>query len=167
MKPLKIITDPNKILRQKSVKVKNFDNALRNLIEKMIFTMQENNGVGLSAIQIGKPLKIVIVEFAPQLISKKQRELLNAHQPMPLTILINPKITKLSKQTHIAPEGCLSLPDVEVKIERPSEVSIIAQDINGEKIRIRAKNYHARILQHELDHLEGVLIIDKAKNAKI
>jgi peptide deformylase len=166
MKTLKVITEPNQLLHKESKKVKKFDDYLENLASKMIEIMRKNGGVGLSSVQVGKLLKMVVVEYLPEFMTKENRIKLNAHEPLPLTILVNPKITKLSKETNVGCEGCLSLPETELNIIRPNEISLIAQNIKGEKIRIRARNYLARIILHEIDHLDGILITDRAVNEK-
>lgn len=166
MNKLKVITEPNKILHTRSQKVKKFDDSLEILAKQLIEIMRENSGVGLSAVQVGKLLRMVVVEYLPEFMTKENRIKLNAYEALPLTVLVNPKITKISKETNIGCEGCLSLPQKELNIVRPNEISLIAQNIKGEKIRVRARNYHARIIMHELDHLEGILITDKIHEEK-
>jgi len=163
-KKLNVVTVPNPLLHQKSAKVKKFDKSLKDLALAMVEIMKANNGVGLSAVQVGKLIKLTVVEYIPQNMDEESKKALKAHRPFPLTFLVNPKITKFSKTTHIGDEGCLSLPEVEVPVKRAVEINVLAQDLEGNRIKIRARDYHARILQHEIDHLNGILITDKIKN---
>ncbi len=160
---MKIFTEPNKILHKPSKKVKKFDEKLTRLALDMVETMRTQNGVGLSAIQVGKPIRLSVIEFKPKKMDQECVDELRANEPVPLTILVNPKITKYSRNKYTADEGCLSLPGLEIPIERSLEVNVLAQDIEGNKIKIRAKDFYARILQHEIDHTNGILITDKFK----
>lgn len=160
---MKIITEPNPKLHKPSKKVKVFDQKLIDLALQMVDMMREHNGVGLSAVQIGKNIRLSVIEYKPRKMDKECIEELRAQDPIPLTILVNPKITKYSKDKHTADEGCLSLPNTEIPVERASEINVLAQDIEGNRIKIRAKNFFARVLQHEIDHTNGILITDKIK----
>lgn len=164
MEKLKIITEPNKILHQKCNKVKVFDAKLEKLAQNMTETLFANNGVGLAAPQIGKVVKMIVIEFNPERFkdtdTDKKDEEIN-EKPIPLTILINPKIISFSRETEVQEEGCLSLPKIEIPIKRACTVKVLAQDITGNRIKIKAKGLFARALQHEIDHLEGILITDK------
>lgn len=166
MSKLNIITEPNKILHKKCAKIKKFDEKLRKLVLDMTETMRAGNGAGLAAPQIGKLIKIICIEYDPDKTDENYKKKLRAYEAIPLTILINPKITKASNETYIGPEGCLSLPGVELNIKRSCEISVIAQDSTGKKIRIRARDFFARLLQHEIDHLDGILITGKKKKIK-
>lgn len=162
---LPILTKPNPILHQKCTKVKTFDQDLENLAQNMVETLFENHGVGLSAPQIGRLEKIIVVEFnrtrfideidEDEKTSKKNTIII------PLTILVNPKVISFSKTKEVHEEGCLSLPKIELSIERSSEIKVLAQDLKGNRIKIRAKGLFCRVLQHEIDHLSGILITDK------
>lgn len=156
----KIITEPNSLLHKKSSKVKKFDEKLKNLAIEMIEIMRANDGVGLSAIQIGKPVKLCVIEYNPEKMDPEYMDEMLAYNKIPLTILVNPKITKFSKINHIAQEGCLSCPGKSIEKKRSSEVNVLAQDLNGKKIKVRAHDFHARVLQHEIDHTNGILITD-------
>lgn len=137
----------NQILHQKSLPVQKLDADLRNLISQMKETMKENNGIGLAAVQTGNPLRIVICEVNDKIYS-----------------LVNPEIIKSSSKTSILEEGCLSLPDTFGEVERPEKIVVKAINLDGKKIKIKAFGLLARVLQHEIDHLDGILFIDKAKN---
>lgn len=152
IKQVSYIPDP--ALKQTSKKVALFDEKLKNLIQDMIDTMRQKNGVGLSACQIGVSKKVVVIEYNP---ANSEEE------KIPLTILINPKITNFSKETEIADEGCISVPGVELPVERALKITVLAQDIEGKRFRLRTSGLFARVIQHELDHLNGELFIEKAK----
>lgn len=162
MNKLKIVTN-KKFLHQKSKKIKKFDKKLEQLACDMIEIMKEKDGVGLSAVQIGKLIKMTVVEYNPQKMDKEYINELKAYDSIPLTIIVNPKITFYSKEKYIADEGCLSLPETILPISRSNEIHVLAYDLKGNRIKIRAKNFFARVLQHEIDHLEGILITDRAK----
>lgn len=140
----KIITLENPILRQKAKRVKHFDASIKRLVEDMIVTMHAANGVGLAAPQIAQSLRILVAEYE----DRKET-------------LINPEIIKMSGE-QIGPEGCLSIPGyVGENIKRAMLVLVKGRDVNGKEVRIRAEGYFARILQHEIDHLDGILYLDR------
>ena len=139
----------NKLLRQRSLPVNKIDASIKSLISKMIVYMKQNDGVGLAAIQIGTPLRIIVCEVNDKIYS-----------------LINPEIIKTSAETSILEEGCLSVPNSFGEVERPEKVVIKATTGEGKKIKLKTYGLLARVLQHEMDHLDGVLFIDKAKNIK-
>lgn len=168
---LKIFTEPNAILHQKCRKVADFDDKLKKLAQDMVETLRSNKGIGLAAPQIGKLIRLIVIEFEPDKFSEeeKAKTKIKSKDKIPLTILINPKITKLAKETSISPEGCLSLPGREIPVARPVKANVLAKDLTGKRLKIRAKGLFARILQHEIDHLSGILITDrmiKSKNKK-
>jgi len=145
---MEILTgEKNKTLRQKSLPVRHINSDVRTLIQQMKKVMEENNGVGLAAIQIGEPTRIVICELNDKFYT-----------------FINPEITKFSQETSVMEEGCLSLPNIYGEVERPKKISLKAINFNGKKIKIKAFGLLARVIQHEIDHLDGILFIDKAKN---
>lgn len=147
-KLLKILHEPHPILRKKAepINVKDWNpKKLHQLANDMVFTMKKAPGVGLAAPQIGKSIRLIVVE----------------HSPEPL-ILINPKIIKHSLRKDTLEEGCLSVPNKYGVVKRYKSVKIKAQNLNGEKVEIEAKGFLAEIFQHEVDHLNGVLYVDKA-----
>ncbi len=151
-KILKIVTHPDPILRKKSKEIdlerlKNKD--FQKLCDDMILTMKEKDGVGLAAPQIGKNIRIIVV-------STKEGPV----------CAINPTITKKSLLKEWDEEGCLSVPDTFGKVRRHKNVICCFVDREGNKRSIDAKGFMARIFQHEIDHLNGTLFIDKAKNIK-
>jgi len=142
---MKIVIYPNPILGEKTKKIKDpLDPKIQQLIKNMFKTMKKNNGVGLSAPQIGKSLQICVIE-----------ENKNPY------ILINPKITSASKDSEVAEEGCLSFPGKFLPIARYSKVKVRYLNEKGERCKIKADNLLSRILQHEIDHLNGELFINK------
>lgn len=145
---LKIITYPNPILREKSQNVADVLNEeIQALIPEMIETMKAKDGVGLAAPQIGKNIRLVVIE----------------HKDKTLTI-INPQIIKKSLLKEWDEEGCLSLPHKYGQIKRHKNITIKYLDENGKKQILKANGLLARIIQHEIDHLDGILLIDKARN---
>ncbi|MGC8880742.1 MAG: peptide deformylase [Minisyncoccia bacterium] len=147
---MEIITgENNPILRQKSKVVEHFNQEVFSLIEKMKKTIKENNALGLAAIQIGVPSRVIVCRIDEN-----------------FKVFINPEIIKFSQQEEIFPEGCLSLPGYYGEVIRPKTIVLEAQNENGKKIKIKAFGLLARVIQHEIDHLNGVLFIDKAKNIK-
>lgn len=145
--------DPN--LRVKAHEVSEFNvPELQELTQDMRQIMKDNIGMGLAAPQVGDPRRIIIVEYPGDDEGKGA---------VPFTVLINPKIISKNKETNEMNEGCLSIPYVEVPISRATSVTVAAQDISGKEIKIKAKGVFARILQHEIDHLNGKLILDYEK----
>ncbi len=149
---------PNEILRQKTHSVRTFGSDLQPLANDMRAVMKANNGMGLAAVQVSDLRRLIIVEYPGD---AEENE-----KSIPFTILINPKVTKASKETSTMKEGCLSVPSVEIPIARAREVTVLAQNIKGDSVKIRAKGIFARILQHEIDHLNNILIVDYAKDVK-
>lgn len=161
---LKIFTVPNKVLSRKANKVDIFDDRLIDLIKKMRITQAKNNGIGLSAPQVGYSLRLAVIEFDPKNISQIGENVKNNNilEKIPLTILINPQIIWHSRETEIKEEGCLSLPGIELPVKRYKEIEILNQNQKGKKKKIKAKGVISRIIQHEIDHLNGILITDRA-----
>ncbi|CRG99289.1 peptide deformylase, putative [Plasmodium relictum] len=149
-KEIKIVKYPNPILRKKCEEVVNFDENLKNTIRSMFNIMYENKGIGLSAPQVNISKRIIVWNA---LYEKRKAE--NER------IFINPSIVEQSLIKTKAVEGCLSFPNIEGKIERPSIVSISYFDLNGNKHLKILKGIHSRIFQHEYDHLNGILFIDR------
>ena len=145
MTVLEVVTYPNPVLRQPTVDVSKFDERLNQLTNDMIDTMRHYKGVGLAAPQIGVLEKLFVVEFEESLIT-----------------FINPSIINpLGSEKDY--EGCLSIPDLKVHVERPTHIEVAYQDINGQSKTQHFDGFLARVIQHEFDHLNGVLIIDKGK----
>jgi peptide deformylase len=149
-----IFTEPNKILRQISKPVDQITKEDQNLMDDMLETMYAANGIGLAAIQIGIPKRIIVMD-----ISKDK----NNKEPM---YFVNPVIKEkdLNKSTY--EEGCLSVPDQFAEIERSSKCDVEYLDYNGEKKFLKAEGILATCIQHEIDHLEGILFIDYLSKLK-
>ena len=156
---LKIVTSPDPILFRKAKQVKIFDEKLKKLTEKMNPVMHKADGMGLAAPQIGQSIQLAILEYIPREEDKEK------HEPIPFTVLINPKIIRKSKEMNTVEEGCLSLPDVNLDIPRHNEITVIFQDLEGSRKRINAKGLLSRMIQHEVDHLNGILITDRHTDA--
>lgn len=164
MSKLEILTDPNPILHEHCKKVKIFNNDLKKIANDMAETVSNVHGtIGLAAPQIGHKIRLIVIEFDPKkYLSNADSKNLN-QKAIPLTILVNPKITWRSKAKEAGDEGCMSLPDIELPIGRHLEIHVSACNLDGKSIKIRANGYFARVLQHEIDHLEGILITDLCK----
>jgi len=148
MSILPIVTIPDPILRQVSDPVEEVDGAVRKLIDDMLETMYAAPGIGLAAVQVGIPRRLLVLDVADEGEDKK-----------PLA-LINPEIVALGSTTRVYEEGCLSIPDVRVDIERPETVTVRYIDRDGKQQELAADGLLATAIQHELDHLDGQLIID-------
>ena len=149
-----IITEPNKILRQVSKPVEKVGDEERKLMKDMLETMYQANGIGLAAIQIGVPKRIIVMDIS------KENEKKNP------IFLVNPVIISRSSDTSVYEEGCLSLPGHFAEIERPAECKVEYIDYDGKKKEIKAKGLLSTCIQHEVDHLNGVLFIDYLSKLK-
>lgn len=147
----------NPILRKKTRKVTTFNRDLQTLIDNMIETMRVASGVGLAAPQIDQPLRLTVVESLPDY-DEEGEEIEGTRD---LFVLVNPEIVWQSEEMVSGIEGCLSIPGWVGEVDRHKSVRIKAQDRNGKKLRLKFNGWTARIVQHEVDHLEGVLYIDK------
>lgn len=136
------------------------------LIKKMRETMTKAVGIGLSANQVGLNLRMFVVQISdkPLQRDKNNKIILPLSDEMKFYAVFNPEIIKFFKKTSVMEEGCLSVPEIYGEVERPEKIILVGQDKNGEKIRINADGLLARVFQHETDHLNGILFIDKAKN---
>lgn len=155
MAKLQILTDPNPILRTKATQVDNFDDETKQHIQDMLALLRTLPGYGLAAPQVGIQKRIIIVENNQ--LDEDGKPVKNA---IPLTILINPKITKYSSKKCSFEEGCFSVPLYRGDVIRPEKIRIQTQNEKGEKLQINASGLLARVLQHEIDHLDGVLFTD-------
>lgn len=151
---LDIVTFPDPFLRLKAKQVTKFDSELQTLIDNMFETMRAAPGVGLAAPQIGESLRLIVVEYTDE-------EDENAKPKK--YVLVNPEIVKRSEETITDLEGCLSVPGLAGTVERHQAVTIKAKNRFGKPLKIKAEDWLARIFQHEIDHLDGVLYIDRAE----
>ena len=149
-----ILTEPNKLLRQISVTVKKVGDEERKLMDDMLDTMYAAPGIGLAAIQIGIPKRIIVMDIGRD----KEKK-----GPM---YFVNPVIKNKNSEKAIYEEGCLSVPDQFAEIERPSKCEVEYLDYNGKKQLLKADGLLAICIQHEMDHLEGILFIDYLSKLK-
>jgi len=150
----RILKSDESLLRKKAKKVKNFDAGLKALVEDMVETMHSANGVGLAAPQIGVSQRVIVVQLP------EDDEELEAGK---LFALVNPEIAEASAECEAGEEGCLSVPGFVGEVKRATAVRLKAQTVNGRPIRMDVKGYLARVFQHEIDHLDGVLFIDRVE----
>lgn len=149
-----ILTVPNPILKQVSAPVAEVTDATRALMDDMLQTMYAAPGIGLAAIQIGEPLNIIVMDLARDGEDKHPR------------FFVNPEILESVEQTQPYNEGCLSVPDVYEDIDRPERVQVTYLDYNGERVTEWAEGLYAVCIQHEMDHLKGVVFIDYLSRLK-
>jgi peptide deformylase len=149
-----ILIIPDKRLRQVSEPVKKIDAGIRKLAEDMLETMYDAPGIGLAAIQVGAPKRVVTMDLA-----KKD-------EPKNPQVFINPEILWSSEEMATYEEGCLSIPEYYGDVERPAQVTVKYLDLDGEPRELEASGLLATCLQHEIDHLNGVLFIDHLSKLK-
>jgi len=148
-----VVDNPNerRILRAKAKKVSRFDASLERLVADMWETMREAPGVGLAAPQVGESIRVLVAEYEDEAVA-----------------LVNPEIIKRSEDEELGTEGCLSIPGyVGDDVARALGVTVKARDPKGKEIRVKAEGWFARILQHEIDHLDGVLYTDRIPASKV
>ncbi|MHB1354612.1 MAG: peptide deformylase [Anaerolineae bacterium] len=153
-----ILTAENPLLRQKSKKVNRFGDALRQLVSDLFDTLHAANGLGLAAPQIGVLQRVFIVELAAEYDEKGIET-----TPLERYTLINPEFIRMRGEEEME-EGCLSVPGYRGKVKRATEVTIKGYDLHGKEIRIRADDLLAHAFQHEYDHLEGILYLDRLES---
>ena len=153
-----VYDDPQ--LRNKSHRVRRATPALRELIDDMINTMRAAHGIGLAAIQVGVPERVIVIEVAEEIEDEEEEN--NQEQPRPKRqyVVVNPEIAHASSDTEEGIEGCLSVPGLVGEVDRHLAVTVKGLDAEGRKVRIKADGLLARVLQHEIDHCDGVLFID-------
>ncbi len=149
-----IVTHPAQVLRRKAQKVSDFGPDLQSLIDDMVETMREAPGVGLAAPQVGVSQRVIVVEFGDEEDETK---------PPKLYAVVNPEIVRLETEIEMGTEGCLSIPGFVGDVERPLGAVVKGMNRRGQPLRIKAQGWLARIFQHEIDHLNGVLFIDRAE----
>ncbi|MGY8652443.1 MAG: peptide deformylase [Verrucomicrobiia bacterium] len=159
---LPIVNYGDPVLRARGARIETFDSELHELVENMLETMDEAHGVGLAAQQIGKAIQLTVIDVTevsdrPSTLELNGKEV-NIEEYMPL-ILINPELKPFGKRIP-GPEGCLSFPEIYDDINRPESVSVKAQDEDGELLEFTCGGLLARVIQHETDHLKGILFID-------
>ncbi|HEX8281299.1 MAG TPA: peptide deformylase [Chthoniobacterales bacterium] len=164
---LPIVKYGDPVLRAKGRRIEQVDERIRELASDMLETMNAVNGVGLAAQQVGEALQLTVVDISgvenrPSTM-KLNGEEVDPETEMPL-VLINPELT-LESETVLGPEGCLSFPEINADIVRSERVLAKAETLDGERVEIEASGLLARALQHEVDHLNGILFIDRMSSA--
>ena len=139
---VRMFGDP--VLKTRAAPVESFDDALAHLAEDMLVTMHEHEGVGLAANQVGRLKRVLVAAMEDE-----------------QYVIVNPVVEEAAETTERALEGCLSIPGIQVEVERPTGITISGQNATGAPLRIETLGLLARILQHEMDHLDGVLILDR------
>lgn len=152
IKPLIILPDP--VLRQISKPVERIDAPLQRLAADMLDTMYDAPGIGLAAIQVGEPLRLLVIDLSKE------------DEPNAPQAFINPEIVERSADRSVYEEGCLSIPDYYAEVERPATVRVKYLDLHGNQHEVAAEGLLATCLQHEIDHLDGVLFIDHISRLK-
>lgn len=155
---MKILTHPNPLLRQKAKVITDFDEKIKDFADKLTKMMLTHDGVGLAAPQVGESIRLIAVN-----IEKKKDYPDWLTMPM---VLINPYLLQISTDQVEMDEACLSLPGLYGCVWRPEEVIVTAQDIHGQTLHIETGGWFARVLQHEIDHLNGILFVDRINDKK-
>ena len=174
MSILPIIEIPDPRLKQISTRVDNFDEQLKILAADMFETMYEAPGIGLAAVQVGVPIRLLVIDLQPEDEEAEAEECTahggHSHSHKPLKreprVFINPEILEESEETTIYNEGCLSVPEIYAEVERPSRIRARWQDLDGAVHEEDIDDMLATCLQHEMDHLEGVIFIDHLSRLK-
>lgn len=157
---LDLVTIPDPLLRKKSISVDLVDDAIRSLMDDMVETMYHDQGVGLAAVQIGVLKRIIVVDIDDR---DKEFKLPDGFFPLKM---VNPEITKYSETQCSLTEGCLSVPGEFLEVTRPDFVEVKYLNENGESKTVECHGWFARVIQHELDHLDGKLLVDYMSSVK-
>jgi peptide deformylase len=152
-----IVTSPAPVLRTRAHKVREVTPEIRQLLDDMVDTMRAAPGVGLAAPQVGVSQRLIVVEYADEDESPD-----GAAKPPKLFAMVNPEIARCSAETVAGTEGCLSIPGYLGVVDRATSVTVKGLNRIGQPVRVKATGWLARIFQHEIDHLDGVLFIDRA-----
>ena len=150
--PLELHYLGDRVLRKATKRVAKVDDGIRDIAQKMLQTMYSEAGIGLAAPQVGIHKQILVVDTDPDE---------SSNQPL---VLINPKIIRESKQMACGQEGCLSIPGIFLDVIRPAAIEVSFKDANGRPQKIQASELLARVIQHEMDHLHGVMFVDRVEN---
>jgi peptide deformylase len=150
--PLEIHYLGDRVLRQPAKRIAKIDDNIRTSIKEMLQTMYSADGIGLAAPQVGINKQLIVIDCEPD------------RKDTPALVLINPKITRYSSQTCNSDEGCLSIPGVYLEVNRPEAVEVTYKDENGKPQKLQASGLLARAIQHEMDHLNGVMFVDRVEN---
>ena len=150
----KIVYYGDKRLVSDNEDVQEIDDGIRKIVKKMVRTMFKRNGIGLAAPQVGINKRIVVIDTS---FGEDRDHIL---------VLINPQITQKGQETVVMEEGCLSFPELYIPVERSRSISVKAVSLRGEQLQFEATDYFARVIQHEVDHVNGVLMIDRVSPEK-
>ncbi len=164
-----ILFSNDPLLHEPSRRVRGLDERVRELIDDMIETMREADGIGLAAVQVGVPERVVVIEIPVVREGEEEAEEAPGHalsgvEETELYVLINPEVVRASRELEEGVEGCLSVPGWAGEVERHREVVVEAVDRQGREVRLKAEGLLARVLQHEIDHCQGVLYIDRIED---
>ncbi|MBD2667328.1 peptide deformylase 1 [Richelia sinica FACHB-800] len=151
--PLKLHYLGDRVLRQPAKRITKIDDELRQLVRQMLQTMYSEDGIGLAAPQVGINKQLIVIDCEPD------------NPDSPPLVLINPTIKQVSKEACMAQEGCLSIPGVYMDVKRPLEVEIAYKDENGRPKTLKATDLLGRCILHEMDHLNGVVFVDRVENS--
>lgn len=154
MAKLKVYEYPHPVLKKKAETVVSVDNEVRKFLDDMLETMYASNGCGLAAPQVGVSKRVVVIDITHE-----------GEEPAPI-YMVNPEIIWKSDETKICEEGCLSLPSLRAEVERPASIKVKYLDYDGKDCELLVEDFLAVAVQHELDHLEGVLYIDHISRLK-
>jgi peptide deformylase len=164
---LEIVQYGDPVLRAKGKRIEHVDDRVRELAQNMIETMHAANGVGLAAQQVGEPVQLTVLDVS-QVEDRPTTMKLKGHDVDPATamplILVNPQV-ELGREAESGTEGCLSFPEITGEIDRAISIRVRAQDLNGDPVEIETSGFLARAIQHEVDHLNGILFIDRMSSA--
>lgn len=150
--PLQVLQLGDRVLRQPAKRVSKVDASLRQLIRDMLQTMYSENGIGLAAPQVGIHKQLLVIDIDPE-----------EAATLPL-VLINPVLKRASRDLALDQEGCLSIPGVFLDVKRPEAIEVAFKDETGRPQKLEANDILARVIQHEMDHLNGVLFVDRVEN---
>ena len=153
-----IVTLPDPVLRRKARAVNKFDKELQTVIDDMIETMRDAPGVGLAAPQIGLSERLIVVEYY----ENEEAEEAEDEARKKVWVMLNPEIVKASEEKVMGVEGCLSIPNLVGEVERHETIQIKGQNRRGQPMKVKATGWLARIFQHEIDHVNGVVFTDRA-----
>ena len=160
-----ILTEPNKILREKSLFVEKVEKDLQKLMDDMLETMYEAPGIGIAAIQVGVPKRVIVMDIGSRNTSETLNDKTHIEKKNPICF-VNPEIIEKSVHNSTYEEGCLSVPGQFAEVDRPAKCHIKYLDYHGQPKEIKAEGMLATCIQHEMDHLEGILFIDYLSKLK-
>ncbi|MBF2056238.1 MAG: peptide deformylase [Cyanobacterium sp. T60_A2020_053] len=150
--PLEVHILGDKVLRQNAKKIARIDQSIKDLAKEMLETMYSENGIGLAAPQVGVNKQMIVIDCQPD------------NPVNPPLVMINPVIKKYSRDLCLLEEGCLSIPNVFIDVTRPRDIEVHFKNINGRLMKMKATGWLSRVIQHEMDHLNGILFVDRVQN---